>query len=101
MSSWVVIGAPTGVAMDKIMPHFPPHRALVDELEAAGEVLGIGPFTDLGNLSIFRTQAAAERFMREDPFGMHGCVSYTLHEWRAEFPAGDQPTTQEAGRATR
>jgi hypothetical protein len=50
------------------MAVYPRHKALVDEFIAGGHVIGIGPFSDRGNMAIFRTQEAAERFVKEDPF---------------------------------
>jgi uncharacterized protein YciI len=64
----VVIGEPSGASMEQIMAVYPRHKALVDRLVARGEVIGIGPFADLGNMGIFRTRQAAEEFVREDPF---------------------------------
>jgi uncharacterized protein len=37
-------------------------------------VIGIGPFADLGNMAIFKTRAAAEEFVKEDPFILEGVV---------------------------
>ncbi|HEY6853529.1 MAG TPA: YciI family protein [Gemmatimonadales bacterium] len=79
----VVIGQPSGATMDQIMVVFPRHKALVDEFIAKGEVIGIGPFADRGNMAIFRSRAAAEEFVRRDPFGLEGLVkSYVIHEWQ-------------------
>ena len=79
---FVVIGEPSGATMDQIMAVYPRHKALVDELIARGEVIGIGPFMNRGNMAIFRTKEAAERFVREDPFALEGLVkSYTIREW--------------------
>lgn len=79
---YVVIGQPSGRSMEQILTAYPQHRAFVDELEATGEVLEIGPFTDLGNLGVFATRACAERFATQDPFLLTGMVaSYSVHEW--------------------
>ena len=54
-----------------------------DTLIARGVVLGIGPFTDLGNMAIFKTRAEAEAFAKEDPFILEGLVkSFVIKEWR-------------------
>jgi hypothetical protein len=37
----------------QIMAVFPRHEAIVDAFKARGEVIGIGPFADLGNMRIF------------------------------------------------
>lgn len=78
----VVIGESSGASMDAIMAVYPRHKALVERFIARGEVIGIGPFTDRGNMAIFRTRAAAEEFAREDPFLLEGLVkSYVIHDW--------------------
>ena len=56
----VVIGESNGATMQAIMAVYPRHKALVDAAIARGEVIGIGPFTDRGNMAIFRTREAAE-----------------------------------------
>jgi len=78
----VVIGEPSGASMDAIMAVFPRHKAVVDRFMARGDVVGIGPFADLGNMAIFRTRAAAEQFAREDPFILEGIVrSFVIRDW--------------------
>ena len=68
--------------MEQIMAVYPRHKVLVDEFIAAGHVIGIGPFSDRGNMAIFRTREAAERFIAEDPFALEGLVkSYCIREW--------------------
>jgi uncharacterized protein YciI len=79
---YVVIGEPSGATMDRIMAVYPRHKALVDQFIARGEVIGIGPFADLGNMAIFRTPEAARDFVRQDPFALEGLVqSYKIREW--------------------
>ncbi|GHN01590.1 hypothetical protein WSM22_30790 [Cytophagales bacterium WSM2-2] len=78
----VVIGEPSGATMEKIMSVYPRHKAIVDKYVAKGEVIGIGPFTDRGNMAIFRTREAAEEFVKEDPFILEGLVkSFVIREW--------------------
>ena len=78
----VVIGEASGVTMETIMSVYPRHKIIVDKYVAKGEVIGIGPFADMGNMAIFRTLAAAEDFVKEDPFILEGIVkSYTIREW--------------------
>ncbi len=60
----VIVGEPSGASM---MAVYPRHKAVADRFKARGEVIGIGPFADLGNMGIFRTREAAEAFAREDP----------------------------------
>ena len=84
----VVIGTSSGAGMDAIMKVYPRHKALVDEFIARGEVIGIGPFTDggRGNMAIFRTREAAERFAKEDPFLLEGLVkAYEVRDWGDEM----------------
>ena len=78
----VVIGEPSGVTMDTIMTVYPRHKAVVDKYKAMGEVIGIGPFADMGNMAIFRTREAAEEFVKEDPFIPEGIVkSFVIRDW--------------------
>lgn len=82
----VVIGESAGLGRDKIMEVYPRHKAVVDKYIAMGEVIGIGPFSDAGNMAIFRTRTAAESFVSEDPFALEGFVkSYTIREWMDEM----------------
>lgn len=78
----VVIGESSGATMDAVMEVYPRHKTLVDRFVARGDVIGIGPFADRGNMAIFRTRAAAEEFVREDPFVLEGLVkSYVIRDW--------------------
>ena len=78
----VVIGEASGVTMETIMGVYPRHKAIVDKYIAKGEVIGIGPFTDRGNMAIFRTLSAAQEFVKEDPFILEGLVkSFVIREW--------------------
>jgi uncharacterized protein len=53
-----------------------------DEFIAAGQVIGIGPFADRGNMAIFRTREAAEQFAARDPFILEGLVkSFVIRDW--------------------
>jgi uncharacterized protein YciI len=78
----VVIGESSGASMDKIMEVYPRHKAIVEKYVSRGEVIGIGPFTDRGNMAIFKTRQAAEEFVKEDPFILEGLVrSYVIKDW--------------------
>lgn len=78
----VVIGIGSGASRDAIMAVYPRHKAVVDEFVARGEVIGIGPFLDGGNMAIFRTREAAELFVARDPFALEGLIkSYEIREW--------------------
>ena len=79
----VVIGESSGASREAIMAVYPRHKAVVDKFVARGAVLGIGPFTDGGNMAIFKTREEAEAFTREDPFILEGIVkSVVIQDWR-------------------
>jgi len=79
----VVIGESSGASMDTIMAVYPRHKAVVDTFINRGEVIGIGPFADRGNMAIFRTREAAEAFVKEDPFIIEGLVkSFVIRDWK-------------------
>jgi len=82
----VLIGESSGASIEAIMAVFPRHKAVVDRFVARGEVIGIGPFADLGNMAIFRTRAAAEEFSREDPFILEGLIkSFAIRDWNDQM----------------
>lgn len=86
----VVIGIGAGASMEAVMAVYPRHKAFVDTFVARGEVIGIGPFTDSkrGNMAVFRSREAAEKFAKEDPFLLEGLVkSYEIREWGDEMLA--------------
>jgi hypothetical protein len=78
----VIIGKPSGASREAIMAVYPRHKAVVDAFKARGEVIGIGPFADLGNMGIFRTREAAEEFAKQDPFILEGLIkSFVIRDW--------------------
>ncbi len=78
----VVIGESSGAAMEDIMKVYPRHKTIVDKYIARHEVIGIGPFADMGNMAIFRSRTAAEQFVMEDPFILEGLVkSFVIRDW--------------------
>jgi uncharacterized protein YciI len=78
----VVIGESSGASMETIMTVYPRHKAVVDTFVNRGEVIGIGPFADCGNMAIFRTREAAEAFVKQDPFILEGLVkSFVIRDW--------------------
>ena len=78
----VVIGESSGASVDTIMGVYPRHKAVVDKFIESGEVVGIGPFSDRGNMAIFRSREAAEQFVKEDPFILEGLVkSFVIRDW--------------------
>ena len=48
----VVIGESSGAPMESIMTVYPRHKAVLDKYITKGEVIGIGPFSDRGNMAI-------------------------------------------------
>ena len=79
---FVVIGESSGATMEQLMAVYPRHKAFVEEFVARGDVIGIGPFADRGNMGIFRSRQAAEEYVRGDPFAVAGLVkAYAIHEW--------------------
>ena len=82
----VVIGEASGATRDQIMKVYPRHKAVVDVFVGRGDVIGIGPFADRGNMAIFRTRAAAEAFVRKDPFILEGLIkSYAIRDWHDQM----------------
>ena len=70
----VVIGESSGASMETIMAVYPRHKTVVDTFIDRGEVIGIGPFADRGNMAIFKSREAAEAFVKQDPFILEGLV---------------------------
>ena len=78
----VVIGESSGATMDVIMSVYPRHKHVVDKFIERGDVIGIGPFSDRGNMAIFKTRIAAEQFVSEDPFILEGLVkAFVIRDW--------------------
>ena len=78
----VVIGESSGASMDTVMAVYPRHKAVVDRFIEKGEVIGIGPFSDRGNMAIFKSREAAEAFVKQDPFILEGLVrSFVIRDW--------------------
>ena len=87
---YVVIGVGTGASMETIMKVYPRHKVLVDEFKSRGVVIGIGPFSDRGNMGIFRTREAAEEFIQRDLFNREGLVKeYSIRDWKEDTLGGD------------
>jgi uncharacterized protein len=78
----VMIGESSGATMEEVMAVYPRHKVVVDVFVARGDVIGIGPFVDRGNMAIFRSREAAEAFVKQDPFVLEGLVkSYAIRDW--------------------
>ena len=85
----VVIGEPSMATMETIMTVYPRHKMVVEKYIQTGEVIGIGPFGDRGNMAIFKTRSAAEQFVTEDPFILEGLVkSFTIRDWNDSLLPG-------------
>jgi len=69
----------------KVLTHIAAHRALWKTFHDDGRLLMIGPFTDepAGEaMGVFTTRAAAEEFVRADPFVANDIVArWTIREW--------------------
>ena len=63
----VVIGESPGASREAIMAVYPRHKVVVDKFIARGVVWAIGPFTDGGNMAIFKTRVEAEAFSKGGP----------------------------------
>jgi len=73
---------PDGLA--KAPDHLAAHRDRLDRFHARGSLLMAGPVLDTTGrtFGVFTTREAAEDFIREDPFVVHGVVArWTVVEW--------------------
>ena len=78
----VVIGESSGATMDTIMSVYPRHKIIIDKYINRGEIIGVGPFANGGNMAIFKTREAAEEFVKEDSFIIEGLVkSFVIRDW--------------------
>ncbi|MET9487307.1 YciI family protein [Nocardia sp. NPDC006630] len=70
---------------DKAPQHFAAHVAQYQPYIDRGDLLMIGTFADPqqnGSMAIFTTREAAEQFVANDPFVLHGVVkSYRILDW--------------------
>jgi hypothetical protein len=75
----------------KVPAHIEAHRALWKAFHSDGRLLMIGPFTDEPAgvaMGIFTSRAAAEDFVRTDPFVSAGIVArWTIREWNEALVA--------------
>ncbi len=81
---WVLLYETAEGGLPKAQLHFPAHRARLDAFHARGVLLQVGTLGSppRGALAVFTTREAAEEFMREDPFVLHGAVKPgVIHEW--------------------
>ena len=87
--------------LSKAPGHYPAHAARARDFHARGELLMIGVFEDAqvdGALGIFPTRQAAEEFVRDDPFVVHGVVrAWHIRGWNEVLePEAVQATQAEA-----
>ncbi len=81
--------------------HYAAHAARAHDFHARGQLLMIGVFEDAqadGALGIFPTRRAAEEFVRNDPFVVHGVVrAWHIRGWNEVLePEPMQATEAEA-----
>ena len=77
--------------MQKAPLHFPAHKARVDAFHARGDLLAVGTWVDPreGSMAVFRSRAAAEEFVREDPFVLQGVVArHEIKDWNESLLGG-------------
>ena len=70
--------------MEKARLHFPAHKARLDAFHARGDLIAVGTWADPreGAMAVFRSRAAAEEFVKEDPFVLSGVVaSHQIKDW--------------------
>jgi len=75
-------------SLDKVMDHFPAHRARLDQFHDRGVLIAAGPLGNPpeGAMAIFTARDVAEEFVRDDPFVVEGLVSkWRFVEWNAVF----------------
>lgn len=78
----VLIGESSGATMETIMSVYPRHKLVAEKYINNGHIIGMGPFIGGGNMAIFKTRAAAEQFVKEDPFILEGLVkSFVIRDW--------------------
>jgi len=71
--------------------HFPAHKARVDAFHARGDLIALGTWADPreGAMAVFRSRAAAEEFVRQDPFVLNGVVaSHEIKDWNETLLGG-------------
>ena len=72
-------------SMAQVPAHMSAHRERWQEFARRGELLMIGPFANAqkdGAMAVFTTRAAAEEFVRGDPFVLNGIVrNWTIRDW--------------------
>ena len=75
-------------AMELARTHLPAHRARLEDFARRGLMFMAGPFADPkdGAMGVFASKEAAEEFMKDDPFLLHGVVAkWRLMKWNETF----------------
>ena len=75
----------TPETLAKVPDHLLAHRDRLDRFHARGSLLMAGPVMDGSGraFGVFTSRAAAEEFIADDPFVVHGVVSsWTVAEWK-------------------
>jgi uncharacterized protein YciI len=77
--------------LEKAPLHFPAHKVRLDAFKARGDLIAVGTWADPreGSMAVFRSRAAAEEFVKDDPFVVNGVVaSHEIRDWN-EVLLGD------------
>jgi uncharacterized protein len=86
---YVVLYESADDVASKAPPHFPAHRARLDEFHDRGTLLMVGTFgnpQEEGSMAIFASREAAEEFVKGDPFVLNGVVrAWHIREWNEIF----------------
>jgi uncharacterized protein len=82
---YVVLYESADDVASRALEHYPAHKSRLDDFHRRGEILMVGTFGDpqrQGSMAIFPTREAAESFVAEDPFVLHGVIKrYEIREW--------------------
>lgn len=74
----------TPESMARAAPHYPAHVKRLQEFHARGVLLMAGPYGNppSGALGVFTSRAAAEEFVKGDPFFVQGIITeFRLEDW--------------------
>ena len=77
--------------MDKAPVHYPAHKRRLDAFHARGDLLAVGTWANPreGSMAVFRSRAAAEEFVKGDPFVLQGVVaSHQIRDWNETLLGG-------------
>lgn len=81
----VLLYEPADGVLERAPEHMPAHSALIRDLHARGDILMVGTFGDPqreGSMAIFPTREAAQAFVAQDPFVVHGLIArWVLRRW--------------------